>query len=87
MQIKANGMTEHVHQMIMAMLCIPEIDMAHIVSESNMADLLSDATWAICSGYHTILKASPGLAIFGRDILFRCTSYPTDLRLGNSDSI
>ena len=26
--------------------------------------------WAICSTYHTVLKASPGAAIFGRDMLF-----------------
>ncbi len=26
--------------------------------------------WAISSTYHTVLKASPGAAIFGRDMLF-----------------
>jgi hypothetical protein len=26
--------------------------------------------WAICSTYHTVLKASPGAAIFGQDMLF-----------------
>jgi hypothetical protein len=26
--------------------------------------------WAIRSTYHTVLKASPGAAIFGRDMLF-----------------
>jgi hypothetical protein len=26
--------------------------------------------WEIFSTYHTVLKASPGAAIFGRDILF-----------------
>ncbi len=31
---------------------------------------LSDAAWAIRSTYHTVLKASPGAAIFGRDMLF-----------------
>jgi hypothetical protein len=31
---------------------------------------LSNATWAVCSTYHTVLKASPGAAIFGRDMLF-----------------
>ena len=28
------------------------------------------AAWAIRSTYHTVLKASPGAAIFGRDMLF-----------------
>ncbi len=26
--------------------------------------------WAVCSTYHTVLKASPGAAIFGQDMLF-----------------
>jgi hypothetical protein len=29
-----------------------------------------NVAWAICSTYHTILKASPGVAIFGYDMLF-----------------
>ncbi len=28
------------------------------------------AAWAICSTYHTVLKASPGAVIFGREMLF-----------------
>jgi hypothetical protein len=31
---------------------------------------LTDAAWAICTTYHTVLKASPGAAIFCWDILF-----------------
>ncbi len=31
---------------------------------------LSDAAWVVCSTYHTVLKASPGAAIFGQDMLF-----------------
>ena len=30
----------------------------------------SRTAWAICSTYHMVLKASPGAAIFGRDMLF-----------------
>jgi hypothetical protein len=32
--------------------------------------MTADAAWAIHSTYHTVLKASPGAAIFGRDMLF-----------------
>ncbi len=36
-----------------------------------MAEMVkANATWAICSTYHTELKASPGAAIFGQDMLF-----------------
>ena len=54
----------------MAMLRTAELDMADIVSESDIADFLTNAAWAICSTYHTVLKSSPGAAIFGRDMLF-----------------
>ena len=56
--------------MIMGMLRTAEIDMADTVSESDIADFLTNATWAVCSTYHTVLKASPGAAIFGRGMLF-----------------
>ncbi len=32
--------------------------------------LFSDAAWAVCSTYRTVLKAFPGAAIFGQDMLF-----------------
>eukprot|EP00956_Cyclotella_meneghiniana_P033400 scaffold95625_cov45-Cyclotella_meneghiniana.AAC.1 len=44
--------------------------MADSVSPNDIADFLNDAAWAVRSTYHTVLKASPGAAIFGRDMLF-----------------
>jgi EamA domain-containing membrane protein RarD len=44
--------------------------MADTVEPSDVADFLTNAAWAICPTYHTVLKASPGAAIFGRDVLF-----------------
>jgi hypothetical protein len=44
--------------------------MAKLVKASDIDVFLSDAAWAICSTYHTVLKASSGAAIFGRDMLF-----------------
>ena len=44
--------------------------MANTVATSDINAFLTDAAWAICSTYHTVLKASPGAAIFGRDMLF-----------------
>ncbi len=37
---------------------------------SDIDVFLSDAAWAIRSTYNTVPKASPGAAIFGRDMLF-----------------
>ncbi len=51
------------------MLHTAEIDMADTVSESDIVDFLTNATWTICSTYHLVLNASPGAAIFGRDML------------------
>jgi hypothetical protein len=54
----------------MNMLHTAEIKMANSVKPSDINVSLSDAAWAILSTYLTLLKASPGAAIFGRDILF-----------------
>ena len=54
----------------MVMLCTAEIYMANTVSESDTADFLTNAAWPVCSTYHTVLKASPGVAIFANGMLF-----------------
>ncbi len=53
-----------------AMVRTSEIDMADSVAPSDIDAVLTNASWAIRSTYHTVLKASPGAAIFGRDMLF-----------------
>jgi hypothetical protein len=52
------------------MLHTSELDMAEMVKVSDIDIFLSDASWAVCSTYNTVLKASPGAAIFGQDTLF-----------------
>ena len=54
----------------MGMLCTTEIEMAETVSKSDIADFLTNATWAVCSTDHTMLEASPGAAIFVWNMLF-----------------
>jgi hypothetical protein len=54
----------------MMMLHTAEIDMATSVAPSNIAMFLTNSTWAIRSTYHTVLKTSPGMVMFGRDLLF-----------------
>ncbi len=44
--------------------------MAKSVNASDIKVFLSDAAWSIHSTHHTVLKASPGAAIFGADMLF-----------------
>ncbi len=44
--------------------------MAETITPDDVNVFLDNVAWAICSTYHTVLKASPGAAIFGRDMLF-----------------
>ena len=60
---------KQVLQVIMTMLRTAEIDMANSVAPSDIATFLTNAAWAIRSTYHTVLKDSPGAAIFGRDMV------------------
>jgi hypothetical protein len=64
------GKLERVHQVFGQMLHTAEIDMANSVTLDDVGVFLDNAAWEICSTYHTVLKASPGAAIFGRDMLF-----------------
>jgi hypothetical protein len=52
------------------MLCTAELDMAKAVIPNDVNVFLDNAAWAICSIYHIVPKASPGAAIFGRNMLF-----------------
>ncbi len=56
--------------MLSNMLHAAEYDMAKPVKASDIDVFLSDAAWAVCFTHHTVLKASPGAAIFGQDMLF-----------------
>jgi hypothetical protein len=61
---------ECVHQVLGQMLRKAELDIANSVTPDDVDVFLDNAAWAICSTYHTVLKASPGAAIFGQDMLF-----------------
>jgi hypothetical protein len=52
------------------MLCTAELDMADSVTPDEVNVYLDNPAWAIRSTYHMVLKASPGAAIFGQDMLF-----------------
>jgi hypothetical protein len=67
---QVNALLERIHAVVMNMLRTAEIDMADSVKPSDINISLSDAAWAIHSTYHMVLKASPGAAIFGQDMLF-----------------
>ena len=66
----ANAILECTHQVIVNMLCPSKLDMTHTLAEEDISDFLANAPCAICSTHHTVLKTSPGSAIFSRDVLF-----------------
>ena len=67
---QANAILERIHQVVMTMVRTSEIDMADSVAPSDIGTILTNVSWAIRSTYHTVLKSSPGAAIFGRYMLF-----------------
>jgi hypothetical protein len=67
---QANAKLEHIHPMFTNMLHTAKLDMAKLVNASDIDIFSSDVAWDICSTHHTVLKASPGAAIFGQDMLF-----------------
>jgi hypothetical protein len=67
---QANAILECLHQVLAQMLCTAELNMAKTVTPNDVYVILDNVAWAICSTYHTVLKASPGVAIFRRDMLF-----------------
>jgi hypothetical protein len=67
---QANAILECLHPVLAQMVCTAELNMAETVTPDDVDVFLDNAAWAICSTYHTVLKASPGMAIFGRDMLF-----------------
>jgi hypothetical protein len=68
--LQTNAILEHIHGVLGNMLRTSEHNMAESVKASDIDVFLSDAAWAVRSTYHTVLKASPGAAIFGLDMLF-----------------
>jgi hypothetical protein len=65
-----NATLERIHAVLGNMLRTSKLNMAESVKASNIDIFLSDTAWAVRSTYHTVLKASPGAAIFGPDMLF-----------------
>ncbi len=67
---QANAICERVHQVLGTTMHTSELDMADSVYPADIDTFIDNAAWAIRSTYHTVLKASPGAAIFGQDMLF-----------------
>ena len=61
---------ERIHAVIANMIRTSGIDMQDTCTPLMVDELLTNIAWAVRSTYHTVLKTTPGAAIFGRDMLF-----------------
>ncbi len=69
-RLRIHKQMECVHQVLGQMLNTAELNTANSVTPDDVDVFLDNLAWAICSTHHAVLKASPGAAIFGRDMLF-----------------
>ncbi len=67
---QANAILECIHQVLAQILSTAELNMAKSVTPNDVDGWHDNPAWTICSTYHTVLKASPGAAIFWRSMLF-----------------
>ena len=65
-----NAIIERVHGVLGDMMHTSHLDISPTIDDTMIEDFLVDASWAIRSNYHTVLKSTPGADVFGRDMPF-----------------
>ena len=65
-----NAILERTHGVLADLSPTSGLDKSNTVTDVMIADFLNDAAWAIHSTYHTVLRTTPGAAIFGRYMLY-----------------
>jgi hypothetical protein len=65
---QANAILDPTHGVLAEMLSTSGLDKFDTVTDVMITDFLNDAAWAIHSTYHTVIRTTPGTAIFGRDM-------------------
>jgi hypothetical protein len=67
---QANAILERVHGVFADMMRTSGIEGSDDLSPETVDDFIVNAAWAIRSTHHTVLRSTPGAAVFGRDMLF-----------------
>ena len=67
---QANAILERTHGVFADMMRTSGIDGSDDLTPQTVDDFITDAAWAIRSTHHTVLRSTPGAAVFGRDMLF-----------------
>ena len=71
---QANAPVERVQQVILNMLVTKDIDNKVFNYIYPWGETLASIVWAIRASYHRTIMATPGQAVFGRDMLFSLAS-------------
>ena len=67
---QANAIVERAHQMLRNLIRSFELqDNPYLDSDDPWSGILAAAVFAMCSTYHTTLRAMPGQLVFGRDMI------------------
>ena len=66
---QSNGVIERIHQVVGNLLRTLQLEDATLNKEDPWAVYLASVAWAIRSTQHTVLEATPGQLVFGRDMV------------------
>lgn len=66
---QSNGIIERIHQVVGNSLRTLELEQATLNDVDPWSVYLASVAWAIRSTYHTVLEATPGQLVFGRDMV------------------
>ena len=69
-----NATVEQVHQVILNMLVTKDLDNRIFDYIDPWGETLSYIAWSIRASYHRTIMATPGQAVFGRDMLYNLAS-------------
>jgi hypothetical protein len=70
---QSNGIIERVQLMLNDALRIADVDGIELDKKDPWGPFLSSSAYAIVSTFHTILKATPGKLVFGRNMVLSIT--------------
>ena len=66
---QSNAMIERIHMTLGNMLRSFDLEKQELNEENPFEEFLAAAAWALRSTYHTVLDATPGQLVYGRDML------------------
>ena len=66
---QSNGVIERIHQVVGNSLRTFQLESANLTENDPWTPYLASVAWAVRSTYHTILNATPGQLVFGRDMV------------------